>query len=637
MSKYSVTFYPDDVAVLVEVGTTLFQAAALAGIELKSTCGTDGTCGRCAVKLKQGKVNKGKEGRISSKLREQGYVLACQTRVAGNVVVEIPKDSRLDEHQVLLEKNLEKNSTLLAEKELDLLKGFAFRPLCRKICLDLNPPAKDENASDWVRLKNEIRKHVGGQEISINLTNMRLLAETLRQGDWKITVTLVSLNGTAEIVHMEPGCSSRPAYGLAIDVGTTTVVVYLVDMATGQVVDRVGTYNKQARYGDDVISRMIFASSETDGLAKLHKAVINTINELLEKILSRNDVSKKDLHVAVVAGNTTMEHLFLGLSPKYIRLDPYIPTTTDYPPVTASEIGLEINRNAWVLCVPSVASYVGGDIVSGVLATKIAQKEETVLFIDIGTNGEIVLGNKEWLMCCACSAGPAFEGGGITFGMRAMKGAIERVLIDKNTFEVFVKTIGGHQPIGICGSGLIDCIAKLRQVGLIDRTGKFNNEIETSRLRKNDEGMEFVLVWARETECGKDIVLTEGDIKNVIRSKGAVFAGIQSLLKTVQMDLSQIDRILIAGGFGNYLNIQDAVEIGLLPDVGNDKYEFVGNTSVKGAQLTLLSEEALRETERIGKMMTYLELSLGSVFMEEFVSALFLPHTDLTLFPSIKA
>jgi len=357
---------------------------------------------------------------------------------------------------------------------------------------------------------------------------------------------------------------------------------------------------------------------------------------LLGKIFNRNKVSKTDLHIAVVAGNTTMVHLFLGLSPKYIRLDPYVPTAVLYPAVTATEIGLDINSNAWVLCMPSVASYVGGDIVAGVLATKIALREETILFIDIGTNGEIVLGNKGWLICCSCSAGPAFEGSGITFGMRAMKGAIERVSIDSTNFEVFVMTIGTRQPIGICGSGLIDCIAKLRQVGLIDRTGKFNNEIETMRLRKNGEGMEFVLVWAQETECGKDIVLTENDIKNIIRSKGAVFAGIQSLLRTTQMDLSQIDRILIAGGFGNYLNIHDAIEIGLLPDTEYNKYEFAGNTSIKGAQLALLSEEAHREAEKIANMMTYLELSSGNLFMEEFVAALFLPHTDLNLFPSIK-
>lgn len=632
MGKYSVTFYPDDVAVQVDEGVSLFQAASMAGIELKSTCGNEGTCGRCAIKVKQGKV-RAQDGNISPRLRRTGHVLACRTFVAGNVVVEIPKDSRLDEHQVLLETNIHK-SQLLAEKQIDLLEGFEFKPLCRKVYLELSPPTKEENTSDWVRLRTELRKHVEG-ELHISLGNLKVLAETLRLGEWTVTVTLACHNGLVEVVHLEPGRSERLAYGLAIDIGTTTVVVYLVDMHTGAVIDKAGTYNKQARFGDDVISRMIYATSEPNGLTMLHQAVIGTLNQLAEKLLTRNGISPQDVHVAVSAGNTTMAHLFLGLPPKYIRLDPYIPTATDFPPVKAHELGININPNAWVLNFPAVASYVGGDIVSGALVTRITHSEQLTLFIDIGTNGEMVLGNKDWLISCACSAGPAFEGGGITFGMRAMKGAIERVEIDPRTYEVEVKTIGGYRPIGICGSGLIDCIAKLRRVGLIDRTGKFHTDKEVPRLRRTDEDVEFVLVWGQETECGKDIVLTEADIKNLIRSKGAVFAGIQSLLKTVQLDVNAIDRILIAGGFGNYLNVSDSVEIGLLPDVSPEKYEFVGNTSVKGAQLALLSQDAFREAENLGRMMTYLELSLGTTFMDEFVSALFIPHTDLALFPSV--
>lgn len=332
-----------------------------------------------------------------------------------------------------------------------------------------------------------------------------------------------------------------------------------------------------------------------------------------------------------------MAHLFLGLSPKYIRLKPYIPTANTFPPVRAGDLGLAVNPRAWVLSFPAVASYVGGDIVAGVLATRIAWEEPLTLFIDIGTNGEMVLGNRDWLISCACSAGPAFEGGGITFGMRAMKGAIERVEIDPETFEVEVKAISGYRPMGICGSGLIDLIAKMRRVGLIDRTGHFQLDKKTPRLRETEDGdVEFVLVWGQDTECGKDIVITESDIKTLIRSKGAVFAGIQSLLRTVGLDLEAIDRILIAGGFGNYLNVADAVEIGLLPDLPPAKYRFVGNTAVKGAKLGLLSRPALEEAKEIASRMTYVELSVGTTFMDEFVSALFLPHTNLSLFPSVK-
>ncbi|GAW91837.1 ASKHA domain-containing protein [Calderihabitans maritimus] len=629
MSKHSVLFFPDNVAVQVETGTSLLRAASLAGIELKSTCGGKGTCGRCVLKVKEGKVSVG-GGNISAKLKTAGYVLACQTRVEGHAVVEVPRDSRLDEHQVLLDN---KPVGLLAEKQVEELAGYEFQPLCRKIYLELDKPTLTENASDLSRLQAELRKYTDCRDLEISLDNLRKLPDILREGDWKVTVTLTSLNGCAEVLHLEPGRSTKKSYGLAVDIGTTTVVVNLVDLETGQIVDKRGTYNRQSRYGDDVISRIIYAGEE-NGLEELQQAVIGTINHLVDKLLAKNEIKAEDVHVAVTAGNTTMAHLFLGIPPKYIRLEPYIPVTSSFPPVKAKELGIAINPEAWILSFPAVASYVGGDIVSGVLVNGMAESDELTLFIDIGTNGEMVLGNRDWLISCACSAGPAFEGGGITYGMRAMTGAIERVEIDPRSYEVQVATIGNVKPMGICGSGLIDCLAKLLRVGIIDRTGQFQKDINTPRLRETEDGKEFVLVWGKDTECGKDIVLTEGDIKNLIRSKGAVFAGIQSLLKTVQMDVAQIDKIIIAGGFGNYLNIEDAIQIGLLPDVDRSKYEFMGNTSIKGAKLALISQPAYRQAEELGRKMTYLELSVGTMFMDEFVSACFLPHTDLSLFPS---
>lgn len=628
---YSVLFLPDNVTVEVAPGETIFRAASRAGIELKSTCGNKGTCGRCAIKIKEGKVHT-REGNIGARLRRTGHVLACQTFVEGDVVVEIPRDSRLDEHQVLLARRTESGE--LAEKELDLLEGYAFEPLGRKVYLELPPPSITGKATDLSRLEIELRKKVAAEHLHMSLDNLRRLAEVLRAGDWKVTTTLAHTDGFTEIVNLEPGRSSSQAYGLAIDIGTTTVVVYLVDLATGATVDQRGGYNKQARFGDDVISRIIHAT-ENGGLNELHLAVLATMNELVEKLVQRHGIARTDICAAVVAANTTMAHLFLGLPPKYIRLAPYIPTASNFPPVKAGEIGLAINPQAWVTSFPAVASYMGGDIVAGVLATRLAESDALTLFIDIGTNGEMVLGNRDWMISCSCSAGPAFEGGGIAFGMRAMKGAIERVTIDPVTYEVQVQAISGYLPMGICGSGLIDLLAKLRQAGLIDRTGQFTRDAATPRLRQTDEDTEFVLVWGSETECGKDIVITESDIKNVIRSKAAVFAGIQSLLKTMQMEVTAIDRVLIAGGFGNYLNIRDAVQIGLLPDLPPEKFDFVGNTSVKGAKLALLSRPALEAARELAQKMTYLELSAGNSFMEEFVSALFLPHTDLSLFPSV--
>jgi uncharacterized 2Fe-2S/4Fe-4S cluster protein (DUF4445 family) len=631
MDMVTVLFFPDNLVAHVEPGTSLLRAASLAGVELKSNCGGDGTCGRCLVRVKDGRVKPKSTGNISHKAKQAGLVLACQTLVDGNVVIDIPRDSRLDEHQVLLDKK-----DILVEQDEALAEGYPFKPICRNIKVTLAEPTLTENVSDWARLQAALRSELDCGEIHISLPVLRGLAESLRAENWQVTVTVAQLNGCADVIHVEPGHhADKRSYGLAVDIGTTTVVVYLMDLDTGLTLGKKGTYNKQARFGDDVITRMIHASEKAEGLEELHRAVVDTINQLIDDILSQSQVNADDVHIAMVAGNTTMTHLFLGLSPKYIRLEPYIPLASETPPVRAGELGLTINPSAYVACFSSVASYVGGDIVSGTLVTNMAKGEEIVLFIDIGTNGEMVLGNQDWLVAAACSAGPAFEGGGITFGMRAMKGAIEHVEINPDTYEVTLSTVGRMKPMGICGSGLIDCLAKFREVGIIDRAGKMQADLNSRRMRQGDDGLEFVLAFGTETECGKDIVITENDVKNLLRAKGAVYAGIRSMLKAVQLGEEAIDKVLIAGGFGNYINIRDAITIGLLPDLPAEKYTFIGNSSVKGARLALLSQDAFHEAQELGKKMTYLELSVGNDFMDEFMSALFLPHTDITLFPSV--
>ncbi|MDA8227311.1 MAG: ASKHA domain-containing protein, partial [Desulfitobacterium hafniense] len=356
-----------------------------------------------------------------------------------------------------------------------------------------------------------------------------------------------------------------------------------------------------------------------------------------DKILLDLHMKPSDLACAVIAGNTTMTQLFLGIDARYIRLEPYIPTLNFYPPVQAGQTGLHISSEGFVYSFPCVASYVGGDIVAGTLITGMNESDELLLFIDIGTNGEIVLGNKDWLVSCACSAGPCFEGGGITFGMRAMPGAIEHIRINHRTLDVKLKVIGQVLPVGICGSGLVDCLSELKEAGIIDRAGNFQVEhpSNSQRVRITPEGKEFVLAWAHQAGGDKDIVITENDVKNLIRAKGAIYAGIRTLLQMLSVEIDMIDRIVIGGGFGNYLNVEDSIRIGLLPDLPLDKFEFIGNSSVKGAKLALLSQAAWLEAEKLAKKMTYIELSIGTTFMDEFVSALFLPHTDFTQFPSV--
>lgn len=635
MAQFQVKFMPENRIIEVEQGTSLLKAASLAGIFIKSGCGGKGTCGACKVTVISGDAESEGTGNLSPEQLARGVRLSCHTFVQGNIIVEVPPESRLQEHQVLLGNA---NKGLVQESEKDLLTQYGRHPLARKVRLQCAEPTLIDNASDWARLSLELRKALPmDKPLQIPLSVLRNLPDVLRQANWDVSVTLSDLDSGYTVIRVESG-NNRPAYGLAIDIGTTTVVVYLVNLETGEVLDKQGTYNKQARYGDDVISRIVYAVESPENLKEIQEAIVGTINELVEALVKRQNLVREDLGAAMIAGNTTMSQLFLGIDPRYIRLEPYIPTVNLTPSVPAKEIGLNLLPEALVHTYPSVASYVGGDIVSGALATDMLHSEEIILFIDIGTNGEIVLGNQDWLVSCACSAGPCFEGGGIQFGMRAMPGAIERVDINPESLDVTLKVVGRVLPIGICGSGLVDCLAKLRGAGIIDRAGNFQIEHPSGsqRIRITPEDKEFVLAWAHQSGGEKDIVITENDVKNLIRAKGAIYAGIRSLLQMVAMEVDMIDRIVIAGGFGNYLNVHDSVQIGLLPDLPSEKFEFIGNSSVKGARLALLSQRAWSEAAELARKITYLELSVGTTFMDEFVSALFLPHTDLSLFPSVE-
>jgi uncharacterized 2Fe-2S/4Fe-4S cluster protein (DUF4445 family) len=634
--KRKVVFLPEEVSVEVLPGTPILRAAALAGIEVKSSCGGKGSCSRCLVKVEEGKAIVKSTGKLSTEEQEQGYVLSCQALVDDqDLRINVPISSRLEEHRILF------NSTENVDGEEKAYGVYDGYPLCTRFQLALEPPSIDDNTSDLTRLRMALRREMGKNspetEININIAALRGLANAFREGNWKVSVVMSYFLETAEVITVAAGQNEKPLYGLAIDIGTTTVAIYLIDLLNGKTVLHHGSFNRQSRYGDDIISRIIYASEEEKGLDELHDSVISTINEIIGQILQQTGINEEEIFQVVAAGNTTMTHLFLGVPPDFIRLEPYIPAFSSTPAVKAKDLGLRVHPEAWVHSFPQVASYLGGDIVSGILYADLAANDEIVLFVDIGTNGEIVLGNKDWMVGCACSAGPSFEGGGITFGMRAMSGAIERVLIDPVSLEVQVKTVNNAKPMGICGSGLIDCLSALKTAGIIDRSGKFHSDLKSTRLRSGEEGLEYVLVWAEDSGSETDIVLTEGDVKNLIRAKGAVYAAIRTLLRTLELDESVITKVIIAGGFGNYLHIKDAIRIGLLPDLEYDKFEFIGNSSLKGARLGLLSRKALDKAREIGNMITYIELSVGTIFMDEYVSALFLPHTDITLFPSVES
>jgi uncharacterized 2Fe-2S/4Fe-4S cluster protein (DUF4445 family) len=410
--------------------------------------------------------------------------------------------------------------------------------------------------------------------------------------------------------------------------------VYLVDLLTGRVVDRASAYNAQISAGEDIISRIVFAQKR-GGLSRLQKMVLRTLNGLLEELSSRNQIPSRQISKAVVAGNTTMIQIFLALDPRAIREMPFIPTISQPPPLTAEEIGLSINPRATVDALPVVGAYVGADITAGVLASGMYDTDALTLFIDVGTNGEIVLGNRDWLITCACSAGPAFEGSGVRHGMRATAGAIEEIWIDSRTFEPTYETIGGLPARGICGSGMIGLLAEMFVTGILDKAGKIRRDLPTPRVRVGDHGGEFVVVWANQSGIGTDIVINEVDIENLLRTKGAIYAGFSVLVQSVGLQLADVEQVLIAGAFGQYINVEKAIQIGLLPDMPWDRFHYLGNTSALGAFYSLVSRHLRREVIEIASRMTYLELSADNTFYDQFMSALFLPHTDITTFPSV--
>jgi len=633
MTEYRVTFLPDGKSIEVEEQTTIAEAAQKAGVYINNLCGGEGVCGECRVKVVKGEAepHENASAFFSQQELDAGFVLACQTPVHSDLEVEIPPESRLEEEQIITAG--EEWPTPEPGEEAPEVSLAPFKPLVRKIYLELPPPTLEDNITDIERVARELRRKIGWHSYDITLHCLQNLSDNLREHDWKITATVVKDKGGYRIQQVEPLDTSHRNFGVAVDVGTTTVVAQLVDLRTGRVSGIEGAHNMQAQYGEDVISRMIYACGK-GGLHPLHKAIVENINSLIEKLVKASSISREDINAIVAAGNTTMSHFLLGLTPCAIRLEPYVPTADVYPQILASEIGIQINPLGILETIPSVASYVGGDIVAGIAACGIADHPKVQGLIDIGTNGEIAIGNNEWLVCCSASAGPAFEGGGTRCGMRATRGAIEKVQVKNG--KVVYSTIGNAAPRGICGSGLIDCIYELVKNKIIASDGKFNRDRKDSRLRVQDEIPEYVIAPAEETETGQPIVITESDIDNLIKSKGAVFAAIKSLVEYIGLTFDQLDTFYVAGGFGNYLNIPKAIGIGLLPDIPHEKIKFIGNSSLTGARMALSSEAAFEKCLAVAKSTTNVELSNYQPFMDEFVAALFLPHTDHRLFPSVK-
>jgi uncharacterized 2Fe-2S/4Fe-4S cluster protein (DUF4445 family) len=480
--------------------------------------------------------------------------------------------------------------------------------------------------------------------VEVSLGTLRGIGGALREGDWRATAILDGKRWDCEpcrpvLVDLLPGhlTDDTPLWGAAVDIGTTTVTLWLVDLLSGEVKAQVAEYNGQIARGEDVISRIVYAEKGEENRQEIRALVLDTVNTLLETACKRVRANPADVYKATVAGNSTMIHLLLGIPAGSIRLSPFITAVNHVPPISAREARIGIHPAASVDCLPGVASYVGADISSGVLSSGMDDSEQITLFLDVGTNGETVLGSSEWLVTCACSAGPAFEGAGVLDGMRATRGAIEEVWVSGETYEPTIRVIGNVKPIGVCGSGLIALLAEMFLTGVVDKAGHVNLNLDTPRVREGEHGPEYVIVWGAETQTGRDIVITDVDIDNLLRAKAAIYAGFTVLAESVGVPLELAEQVLIGGSFGKYINVEKAVQIGLLPDLPWERFQFLGNTSVRGAYLALLDPALRARIKDIAARMTYIELSADNTFFDAFTSALFLPHTDMLRFPSVEA
>jgi uncharacterized 2Fe-2S/4Fe-4S cluster protein (DUF4445 family) len=648
MTRRKITFLPSERAFFAEKEENLLELAMNAGVHINASCGGNGACGKCRVRVVEGEVSSPSSSLVTTADFERGIRLACVSLPESDVMVEIPLESQVD--RGALQRKREAPHILSAEAGCRLVAGMKADPYIFKEYLQLPEPTAEDNAADLDRVKRVLRERLCPGPIWAGLKMLRKLSVAMRAGDWNVTVTVWRNGHGYELLDVEPGRTGDTQCAIVIDIGTTTICGQLLDMGGSRrspdggsgednsqglaTLAEYADYNRQISFGEDVISRIMYTRKK-QGLKKLQEAVVSTINGVVAELLKAGSRAPEDVSHCVFAGNTTMTHLVLGIDPKHIMLAPYTPVSRAFPPARAGELGLKVNGYAPAVFLPSVSSYVGGDIVAGVLGTNIFKSEEVTLFIDLGTNGEIVVGNKDWLVCASSSAGPAFEGGGIRFGMRAGRGAIEQVGINPSTLEPMLLTVGKTKPMGICGSGLIDLVAGLFEGGLIDRKGKFFRNTPTGRVRPGLSGYEYVVAWAAETGIGEDIAISEVDLDNLMRTKAALYAGCRVLLETVGLTFRDIGAVVIAGGFGHYIDPGKAQAIGLLPELPLDRFLFVGNASLLGARLVAASQKALDEAERVAGMMTNVELSNSPGFMDEFVAAMFLPHTDEQAFPGV--
>jgi uncharacterized 2Fe-2S/4Fe-4S cluster protein (DUF4445 family) len=633
-----VTFLPHGATIDVPAGTSVIEAALEAGVHINASCGGEGVCGKCRVRIESGEVQGGVTERLSPADVTAGFRLACRAIPEADLTVRIPVESSMDAGVLNRPGSPRRTARIRRFNLSDLKQEGLFLPPVEKKYLELTPPSAGDNLPDLSRLIQHLQRVHDEHRLGVDLALIRKVPTVLRQGDFRVTATLVRPvrpDGRNRLINLQPGDTSGRSFAIAMDIGTTTIYGQVIDLISGEVLSEHAEFNGQISYGEDVIARIVYAE-KPGGLDRLQEVVVGTINRILRKIVGRSGVDPEDISTITLAGNTTMTQLLLRIDPRSIRRAPYVPATSLYPPIKARDIGMELGEHVTALVYPCVSSYVGGDIVAGVMGSGIYRAEDLTLYLDVGTNAEIVIGNRDWLACAACSAGPAFEGGGLTFGMRAAEGAIEDFSLDPATLEPMIVTIGKVRPKGICGSGLINMAAVMFEMGIVNNLGKFDPGLRTPRLRETDAGREFVLVWREETQVDRDITISEIDFENLIRAKGAIYSGCMTLLTEVGLTIRDVRRIVLAGGFGSFVDLEKAMTIGLLPEMDPGKVTYLGNGSLLGAQMSCLTNRIRQDVAEVVRKMTNFELSETASYMDNYIAALFLPHTDLDQFPRLK-
>ena len=638
---FKVTFSFEDgsmVETFANAGDNLLEVARSANVAIDAPCSGNGACGKCRVQLKSGELESKKTLHISDEEYQAGWRLSCCSKISADVNVLVPDiASAYKSRMKVADLSSKEEIAIFENAKSDIqLAGIELKNSLEVVDVLMDVPSLDDTMPDNERLTRALRKYLNINRVRIPYVVLKKLPDVLRENNFAVKCVIRATSDDMYVYDIFGKDEDVIIGGLAIDIGTTTVSAVLINMENGEILAKSSAGNGQIRFGADVINRIV-ESQKPGGQKKLQDAVIKeTINPMIHEMCKSAKFPKDHIYRMCVASNTTMNHLFAGINADPLRTEPYIPAFFKTNSLFASDVGVDINKDAHIIMAPNIGSYVGGDITAGTLVSQIWNRPEFSLFIDLGTNGELVFGNSDFMMSCACSAGPAFEGGDISCGMRATDGAIEACTIDKETMEPTYKIVGdpGTKPVGLCGSGIIDVISELYICGIINPKGKFIRE--GKRIKHDKYGMgSYILAFEEEAGSVKDVEITEVDIDNFIRAKGAIFSAIRTMLTSLDFDVSMIDDVYVAGGIGSGINMQNAVNIGMFPDIPIEKFHYIGNSSLTGAYLMLLSTPAEKKTYELAANMTYMELSTVPIYMDEFVGACFMPHTDTSMFPTV--